>query len=200
GQSGRRSGEVADLAGVDDRHGQARRSQTCRHHGLEAAGRLEHDESWCYCIQPFGQFLNGLAIAPDGEALTAGANMNIQAILGDIDTDEHGFWLPSLRMRARGSALATVRDDKIDGGGTLLRDGLACPRSVRALRRHRTDDFTPVRPFLDTRSGRRPRLEGSATDVVLVPILRDATLRVAPQDEASRLRRFQLHRKDTTPP
>src|SRR5262249_11122031 len=75
-----------------------------------------------------------------------------------VDTDEHGFWLPSLRMRARGSALATVRDDKIDGGGTLLRDGLACPRSVRALRRHRTDDFTPVRPFLDTRSGPQDRV------------------------------------------
>src|SRR5262249_2764200 len=129
---------------------------------------------------------NALAITLNGEALTGGANMNIQAILGDIDTDEHGLWLPSLRMRARGSAPATVRDDKIDGGGTLLRDGLACPRSLRALRRHRTHDSTPLRPLFDTRSARSARLEGWATHRVLVSILRDATLRVAPQDEAFR--------------
>src|SRR6185295_18903199 len=103
--------------------------------------------------QPFGQFLDALVIARDDEALTSGPNMNVQAILRYVDTNEHGFWLPSLRMRARGSAQATVRDHKIDGGGAELRDGLASPRSTRALRRHRAAKLTTTAPFLDTRSG-----------------------------------------------
>jgi hypothetical protein len=84
-------------------------------------------------------------------------------------------------MRARGSAQATVRDHKIDGGGTKLRDGLTNLRSRRALRRHRAAKPTTTRPILDTRRREAPsRRVGYTT---FVAILRDAALRAAPQDE-----------------
>ena len=50
-----------------------------------------------------------------------------------------------------------------------------------------TDDLT-------LRSARRARLEGWDANMVLVPILRDAALRAAPQDEAETPRSARLLR------
>ncbi len=54
----------------------------------------------------------------------------------------------------------------------------------RHHRRYRTGDPTPARPSLDTRRTRSVRLEAWAAHEVRDPILRDAVLRTAPQDEA----------------
>ena len=60
------------------------------------------------------------------------AKVNVETILRNIDADEHQAPLPSLHMRARSAALATVRDHRTSGGGTMLRIGLDNPRSDRA--------------------------------------------------------------------
>jgi hypothetical protein len=50
--------------------------------------------------------------------------MNVQPILGDINPDKTFFHLhPSLQMRARLAARATVRVRWNNGRGTMLRDG-----------------------------------------------------------------------------
>ena len=64
--------------------------------------------------------------------------MNIETILRDIDADEarrsgEAFHDPSLRMRARLAAQATVRVPYGTGGrGTLLFLGLTHPGGLRA--------------------------------------------------------------------
>src|SRR5690606_929308 len=64
--------------------------------------------------------------------------------------------LPYLQMRARNAALATVRAERIHGGGTALDNGLGSPGSCRAPLRDRGPDSTSFpRPLLDT-SSRKP--------------------------------------------
>lgn len=60
-------------------------------------------------VRPTGE---AFTVARDGEGFAGRPNVNIQAILRHIDADEHGFWLSFLRLRACGSAPATVRDQK----------------------------------------------------------------------------------------
>jgi len=69
--------------------------------------------------------------------------MHIQPILRHVDTNEV-LHIPSLRMRARLAAPATVRAEGTDGWGTVLRNGLIDPRRRGAPIRHRGTNFTPA--------------------------------------------------------
>jgi hypothetical protein len=86
----------------------------------------------------FQRAADKVAIAHDGETLARWANMNIETILRDIDANETRrlvrlFHDPSLRMRARLAAQATVRVLYGTGGrGALLFLGLTDPGGLRA--------------------------------------------------------------------
>src|SRR3954453_6489299 len=83
--------------------------------------------------------------------------MNIKAILRDVDADEARcggrlFHDPSLRMRARRAALATVRVPLGTGGrGTLLFYGLSDPRGLRAPVHREACRLLQSRQWQDTR-------------------------------------------------
>src|SRR5690606_25714640 len=109
------AGEVADLARVDDRERQAGGGQAVRDHGLEAAGGFEHHELDGVRAQACDEDRDAFAVPRDGEGLPARPQVNVQLILGDIDTGEHRIPLPYLQMRARNAALATVRAERIHG-------------------------------------------------------------------------------------
>ena len=76
------------------------------------------------------KLIQAFAITGDGESSARWANMHIETILRDIDADEverrgRLFHDPSLRMRARPAAQATVRVPCGTGGrGTMLNHGL----------------------------------------------------------------------------
>src|SRR6185295_11006534 len=123
------------------------------------------------------------AVACDREDLSVRAQMHVQPVFRHIDADKHRISLPSLRMRARSAAPATVRDHKSCGRSTPLRDGLCSPRCDRASFRHRNPHLTmPTRPLLDTRCARRARLEGWRQTPSAWPSFETPASR-APQDE-----------------
>ena len=133
------TGEVADLAWVDHGERQAGAGQGGGDNEFEATGGLEHDEGGRVGPQPRQELVEARTVARDGEGLTRRTEMDVEAVLGDIDADKarrgsgrliHG---PSLRMRAHGhaaAAQATVRvRGKNSGRGATLRDGLYHPRA-----------------------------------------------------------------------
>src|SRR6202007_1206829 len=62
---------------------------------------------------------------------------NVQAVLGNVDTDNDGVHLfPSLSKRARWAALATVRVRWNDGRRPTLGYGIHSPRMTRYSARH----------------------------------------------------------------
>ena len=69
GELAGRPGEVADLARVDHRKRQARRTQRRRHRDLVAAGRLQHDQRRIEPAQPVRQIFQAFAVARDGKGL-----------------------------------------------------------------------------------------------------------------------------------
>src|SRR3954471_14567995 len=157
GQPAGGASEVADLAWVDDGERQAGASEGGRDREFEAAGCLEHDQSWSQGTQIADQLLESLAITCDREGLPQQAEMNIKAILRDVDADEARcggrlFHDPSLRMRARRAALATVRVPLGTGGrGTLLFYGLSDPRGLRAPVHREACRLLQSRQWQDTR-------------------------------------------------
>ena len=66
--------------------------------------------------------------------LPAWPDANVQPILRHIDSNKH-IHLPSLHMRARDAAPATVRHVRMDGWGAKLANGLLNPRSQAPMRR-----------------------------------------------------------------
>ena len=77
------------------------------------------------------------------EALAGGQEADVEAGLGDVDTDKGGVHaVPSLRKRASLAAQATVRVQWNDGRGALLSHGLAVPQGNRSPARHRIGNPT----------------------------------------------------------
>src|SRR4029077_3696048 len=82
-----------------------------------------------------------LYLPREGKAFTLWPDMHIHPILGHVNANEV-LHIPSLRMRARLAAPATVRADRTGGWGAVLRNGLVDPRSLWAPIRHRDTFFT----------------------------------------------------------
>jgi hypothetical protein len=96
----------------------------------------------------------GLVVACDDQGLAAWPDADVQPILRHIDSNKH-IHLPSLHMRARDAAPATVRDVRMDGWGSILANGLLNPRSARApIRRRAVKLSNAARRTKDTRSHR----------------------------------------------
>ena len=158
--------EIADLAGIDHRQRQASGGDRARDDGLVAAGGFHDDQPRSERPQPFDELRQTFTVARDGEGLATRPQMNIQPILRDIDPYKV-FHVPSLRMRARLAAPATVRVNGTNGWGAGLRNGLIDPRKRGAPIRHRSTHPIPApRRTRDTRKPRSGCLEGR---MVLVP-------------------------------
>ena len=71
--------------------------------------------------QALDKMLQAFVVARDGEDLPARPDANVQPILRHIDSNEH-IRLPSLHMRARDAAPATVRDFRMGGWGAMPRE------------------------------------------------------------------------------
>ena len=91
-------GEGADLRRIDHGERQPRPGDPGRHCDLEAARSLEHYERRRERPEPVHQRGDAGAIPAHCESLPRRAQMHVEAILGDIDSDEHGP-APSCRVR-----------------------------------------------------------------------------------------------------
>ena len=152
--------EVPDLTRIDDREREVGRSQGARHDRFIAAGRLKNDQAGRQPREPLDEPCETGVITPDHKTLTARPQMHIQPILGNIDADKHLASFPSLRMRARNAALATVRAQRTSGRSSMLSNGLQSPWRLRAPFRDRSRHLMRILPLrLDTRRVRRTRLE-----------------------------------------
>jgi hypothetical protein len=69
-----------------------------RHGDLEAARGLEHDENRANRSEPVDQRRDAGAVPAHGESFSRRAKVHVEAILGDVDADEHR---PSPRCRVR---------------------------------------------------------------------------------------------------
>ena len=152
GELSGRAREVADLTRIDHRQGQMRGGKGACDHRLVSARRLERDQDGMKRAQALDETLETLVVARDGEGLAAWPDANVQPILRHIDSNKH-IHLPSLHMRARDAAPATVRDVRMDGWGAMLANGLVNPRSQRApIRRRDSLPTAQTRRSGDTRS------------------------------------------------
>jgi hypothetical protein len=146
GQAPGGSGEVADLPRIDHGERQRRRRDRRRDRHFVPAGCLDHDHGRRQRPQPVDQRCQAFAVARDGESLSRRPDVAIQALARDIDADKVRFHLdPSLQMRARLAAQATVRVRWNGGRGTMLSDDLCGSRHNRAPVRHRSTDPTTAR-------------------------------------------------------
>ena len=108
GELAGRAGEIADLTGIDDRQRQTRGGERACDHRLVSARRLERDQSGMKSAQALDKTLQAFVVARDGEGVAAWADANVQPIFRHIDSHKR-IHLPSLHMRARNAAPATVR-------------------------------------------------------------------------------------------
>ena len=151
------TGKIPDLTRIDDGYWQIGTGQSGGHGDLEPAGSLKRDQCWRQFAQLADQVFKAFLIALDYEGLAGREYMNIKAIFRDIDTDEARrsgkvFHDPSLRMRARLAAQATVRVPYgTDGRGTTLLLGLSHPRGLRAPVHRYDRRVLRVRQWQDTR-------------------------------------------------
>ena len=136
GELAGRPGEVAHLTGIDHRERQLRGGEGACDHRLVSACRLEHDQDRSQGAQALDKTLKTFVVTRDDEGLPARPDADVEPILRHVDFDKQ-IHLPSLHMRARNAAPATVRDRGIGGWGAMLRSGLVNPRSVRAPIRRR---------------------------------------------------------------
>jgi hypothetical protein len=90
------AGEIPDLAGVDDGDRQTGAGQGGRHGGLVAPRGFEDDQRGPQRLQPRPELGQPGLIVGDHEGLSGGANVDIEVVLGDIETDEEMVHAPSL--------------------------------------------------------------------------------------------------------
>ena len=92
GQSACGASEAADLARVDHRDRQGGRGQGGGEADLQAAGGLEHDQRRLKGEQAALDQRRYLLLAVvDREALTGGAQVHLEPVLGDVDADEDRY-------------------------------------------------------------------------------------------------------------
>ena len=145
-------GEGAYLGGIDDDEGEAGAGKAGSGDLLESAGGFYGDDGRAEREELLAKGCEAGAIARDGEHFSARTHGDIQAVLGDIDTDDDIFHSdPSLPNRARSAAPATVRVRWTNGRGAMLSHGLAGPRGYRAPARCRAGDLSTQRGFQVTR-------------------------------------------------
>jgi hypothetical protein len=82
------TGEIPDLAWIDDREREAGAGESGSHGDLKPAGGLEHDQLRGELTQGADELHYACAVADDGKGLACRAHMNIETILRDIDADE----------------------------------------------------------------------------------------------------------------
>ena len=132
------TGEVPDLTGIDHCQRVTGTTERGGDNDFKPACRFQHNQRGRWGRQIQAQCLQALGISGNRETVTRWANMNIKTIFRDVDADKsrHGesvFHDPSLQMRARDAAQATVRAPIGTGRrGTMLRHGLGHPRLERA--------------------------------------------------------------------
>jgi hypothetical protein len=103
-------GEAANLDWIDDDNCEAGGGEAGRDHGLETTGRFEGDEAGRKRSAPSTSSSRPGRCARDGEGFSARTRGDVQAILGDIDTDDDLIRAdPSLPHRARSAAPATFQ-------------------------------------------------------------------------------------------
>ena len=109
GELPRRPGEVPDLPWVDHRDWEPRARQRGRHSDLISAGGFENHDRWRAGHEALSEGNEAGLVVANAERLAGRAEVDIKALLGDVDADKQGvFHDPSLRMRAL-MAQATVR-------------------------------------------------------------------------------------------
>ena len=152
GELAGRTGKIADLTRIDHRQGQMLGGKGAGDHGLVSPRRLERDQGRSQGAQTLDKTLKTFVVTRDDEGLPAWPDADVEPILRHIDSNEQ-FHFPSLHMRARDAAPATVRDLGIGGWGAMLRNGLFDPRSAKApIRRRGANLSSAARPRGDTRS------------------------------------------------
>src|SRR5882724_97452 len=109
GERTRRPGEIPDLPWVDHRNWEPSARQRGRHGDLISAGGFENHDRWRAGNQALSECNKAGRVVANAERLASRAEVDIKAILGDVNADKQGvFHDPSLRMRAL-MAQATVR-------------------------------------------------------------------------------------------
>ena len=145
-------GERPHLSRVDDDEREAGAGEGGGGDLLEAACRLDGDDGGAEGDELLAQGCETGAVAFDGEDVSARTHGDVEAVLGDIDTDSDSFHSdPSLPNRARFAAPATVRVRVDDERGTRLSHGLRGPRGFRAPARCRGRHLTTFRGSQVTR-------------------------------------------------
>src|SRR5215213_2880280 len=124
-------GEVASLARVYNRNGDARSGYGCGRRALVAASGLQDDQLWAHLFEPFGEGVDPLLVVGDGEGLPIGHEADVEGSLGDVDAycyvaGNAQAVSPSSPPRApgladtgslgEGAAPATVRAPPVEGG------------------------------------------------------------------------------------
>jgi hypothetical protein len=89
GQASRRPSEVAYLARVDDRHGQAGKAELCRHQRLVAAGRLDHYHAGMDALEPGDSSRDPSGISAPVLLLPARAHRDVQRRFRDINPNRY---------------------------------------------------------------------------------------------------------------
>jgi hypothetical protein len=96
-------------ARIDDGHGQCGAGEGGHHGDLVAASGFEDEHRGSYRAEVLDERDESRVIVADAKGVAGGTNVDVEMVLGDVDTNETGvFHDPSLRMRAQ-LAQATVR-------------------------------------------------------------------------------------------
>src|SRR5215471_1584033 len=107
GPPAERAGVVADMSGVDEVDMQARVLQDVDQGRLIAARGFDDDAHAIELAQALDQRLMAGAIVGDMPSVTAGQDIDIEAVFGDVDADRTDSWghsgIPSLQLRALGA-------------------------------------------------------------------------------------------------
>jgi hypothetical protein len=101
--------ELPDLPGIDHRHREPRVRERRRDRALIAAGGFQYNQRRAQAGQPMHQRGHPRLIVGHRELLIRGSYMHVQPVLRHIEPHKDPFHAPSLSMRARRAAQATVR-------------------------------------------------------------------------------------------
>ena len=158
GQLAGGTGDLVDLAGIDHRQRQVRGGDRAGHDRLIAARRFHHDPLRDQRLQSRDEPGHAFAVARDGEGLAARPQMHVEPILRHVDPNKM-LHVPSLRMRARLAAPATVRAARTADGAPGSEAG-SCTQGGEGLPiRHRH------RVYLGTAMNERYKEASSPTDL-----------------------------------
>ena len=141
GQLPQGSGEVADLSGVHDSHGDICGAQDNHEGGLVSTGGLQNDQSRMQVAELLDEPGDACFILGSPPRSPCGAHRNIEPLLRDIDSNEHVWHLflhgPSSHDAGSGWPRQLFGLSKSRGGPTRLSWGLptkgstVCPASIK---------------------------------------------------------------------